>query len=108
MRALKSSIVTASTLAAIFVVVGTIWAVRPVDPPPPLDTSAAPALPQGRGALAPAIRWRIDSTAEIPEVQIDGTWYELQKLRDKPIAEILAYAKTSFGNDWQRRFQEDL
>jgi RNA polymerase sigma factor (sigma-70 family) len=112
MMTIKSSAIAAIAIASIFVVVGTIWAVRPIESSAPPGARVAQSVSTGRGALAPAIRWRAQSpsisNSEIPEIQIDGTWYELQKLRDKPIAEIVAYAKKSFGIDWQRRFQEDL
>jgi len=51
-----------------------------------------------------AVRWR-DS---VPEVQVNGTWYELVAVDDVPADEIVALLKKDFGRYWRKSFEEDL
>jgi hypothetical protein len=77
-----------------------------VAPPPvssqPLAKDDAQKFPR----LAPfsGIRWRKD----VPEVQVDGVWYELIALNDLPVGQIFAYQKSHSDNNWKKHFGEDL
>jgi hypothetical protein len=51
-----------------------------------------------------AVRWR-DS---VPEVQVDGTWYELVAVDDVPTDEIVGLLKKDYGRGWRKRFEENL
>jgi serine/threonine-protein kinase len=56
--------------------------------------------------LAPftGVRWRGD----VPEVEVDETWYELIALNDLEIAKIIDFAKETYGQRWKKRIGEDL
>lgn len=62
------------------------------------------------GKVSPfyAVRWR-DSE---PDVQIDGQsdgeWLKLVALNDIPAAEIVAFSRRTYGERFQKRFEEDL
>ncbi|HEX3357704.1 MAG TPA: hypothetical protein VHS31_12105 [Tepidisphaeraceae bacterium] len=51
-----------------------------------------------------AVRWQ-ETT---PQVQVNGTWYELIALNDLPVAQIVNFCQQIDSKDWQKRFQEDL
>ena len=51
-----------------------------------------------------AVRWQ-DSQ---PEVKVGSQWYKLVSLDDLPAAEIVAFSKQTYGDRWQKRFEEDL
>ena len=51
-----------------------------------------------------AIRWQ-DSQ---PEVQLDAEWYRLLSINDVLTADILAFSRKTYGELWQKRFEEDL
>jgi hypothetical protein len=64
--------------------------------------SVGPAAPR----ISPfqAVRWQTDT----PQVQVDGTWYELVSLDDAPADQIVSYCKTLDARNWQRLFSQDL
>jgi hypothetical protein len=43
-----------------------------------------------------------------PLVQIDGEWFTLVSLDDMPATEIVAFSQQTYGELWQKRFEEDL
>jgi hypothetical protein len=51
-----------------------------------------------------AVRWR----DQVPEVHVQGIWYELLAINDLPAQEIVSFAHSMDGKDWQKRFEEDL
>ena len=51
-----------------------------------------------------AVRWD-DSQ---PEVNVGGEWFKLISLDDIPASEIIAFSRQTFGDRWQKRFEEDL
>jgi hypothetical protein len=58
-----------------------------------------------RGMPFSAIRYH----DEVPEVYVNGTWFELVAIDDMPAAQLIDFAKNwSARDDWQRRMQEDL
>lgn len=56
--------------------------------------------------LAPyaAIRWEGDQ----PIVEIDDAWFKLLSIDNLLVADILAHSRRTYGNLWQKRFEEDL
>jgi hypothetical protein len=67
-------------------------------------TPAAAAQDYEKLAPWPAVRWRDD----VPEVEIEGRWYELVALEDAKSTEIVAFCKKTWPDKWQKRFEEDL
>jgi hypothetical protein len=51
-----------------------------------------------------AVRWRSD----IPDVLVDGAWYELLKIDDVPVFDLMAYWAKAAPRQLQTRFEEDL
>jgi CubicO group peptidase (beta-lactamase class C family) len=51
-----------------------------------------------------AVRWNESQ----PEVQLDGEWFKLESLDEFPAAEIVTFSQRTYGNKWQKRFEEDL
>jgi hypothetical protein len=51
-----------------------------------------------------AVRWQESQ----PEVKIGQQWYKLVSLDDLPAAEIVAFSRRTYGDRWQKRFEEDL
>jgi RNA polymerase sigma factor (sigma-70 family) len=102
--------------SALVLIVGTAWVVGSSNSAPTSAPSAgvaaapAPATapvdnpPYPRLAPYSGIRWRGD----IPEVQIDGTWYELVALDDQSAATMVQFAQKFYRDRWQKRFSEDL
>ena len=83
--------------------------------PPPLPQPCPPRPPRrsapydARGPvpkLAPfsSIRWQ----GEVPEVQVNGTWYELVAIDDLSVNQIINFQKNSGDGNWQKHFGEDL
>ena len=56
--------------------------------------------------LAPysAIRWE----GEMPVVRIDDEWLALVSIDRLPVSEIIASSRRTYGEKWQKRFEEDL
>ena len=54
-----------------------------------------------RRAAFQAVRW-------IPEVKIDGQWYQLRSIDDVPVQEIIEFIVQQEDEEWARRFAEDL
>jgi RNA polymerase sigma factor (sigma-70 family) len=55
-------------------------------------------------SLFQAIRWQ----DAIPQVQINGTWYELVSVEREPAGRLVDSAKSAYGDDWQNQFQTNL
>ena len=74
----------------------------PVASTPPVPFDAHGPLPK----LAPfsAIRWHVD----VPEVQVNGTWYELVGIDDITVDQIFNFQKDTGDGDWRKHFGEDL
>jgi CubicO group peptidase (beta-lactamase class C family) len=51
-----------------------------------------------------AVRWQESQ----PEVQLDGEWFKLAALDDLTAADIIAFSQKTYGDKWQKRFEEDL
>jgi len=51
-----------------------------------------------------AVRWQESQ----PEVMVDDEWYKLVSLNGIPAADIVAFSQETFGDKWQKRFEEDL
>ena len=45
---------------------------------------------------------------EEPVVEIGDEWFKLVSLDELPAFEIVAFSRRTFGNKWQKRFEEDL
>lgn len=56
------------------------------------------------GAPFEALRWRGD----VPEVELEGRWYELRAIEDLDAAYVTGFCKQYAGNRWRKRFSEDL
>jgi hypothetical protein len=57
--------------------------------------------------LAPfsAVRWK----EAVPEVRVNSeVWYQLLELNGLPADKIVAFCKETYGDRWQKRFEEDL
>jgi CubicO group peptidase (beta-lactamase class C family) len=50
------------------------------------------------------VRWQ-DSQ---PEVRVGEEWFQLVSLDELPASEIVAFSRRTYGNKWQKRFDEDL
>ncbi|QDU06590.1 hypothetical protein V6x_63440 [Gimesia chilikensis] len=51
-----------------------------------------------------AVRWEESQ----PEVKVDGQWFKLISLNGIPAKEIVDFSKETYGEKWQKRFEEDL
>jgi hypothetical protein len=51
-----------------------------------------------------AVRWR----DQVPEVRVNGTWYELVALNDLPAGQIITFAQSADTDNWHKRIEEDL
>jgi CubicO group peptidase (beta-lactamase class C family) len=51
-----------------------------------------------------AVRWQQSQ----PEVKVGDEWFKLVSLDDLPTAEIVAFSQRTYGDKWQKRFEEDL
>jgi hypothetical protein len=51
-----------------------------------------------------AVRWQESQ----PEVEVKGQWFKLLSLDGIPAAEIVAFSQETYGDLWQKRFEEDL
>jgi hypothetical protein len=54
--------------------------------------------------LFSAIRWQ----DAVPQVQINGTWYELVSVEHESAQRLVDSAKSAYGDDWQNQFQKNL
>lgn len=72
----------------------------PAQPPVPFDANGP--IPK----LAPfsAIRWH----GNIPEVQVNQTWYELIAFDDLPVNQIFNFQRDTGDPAWRKHFGEDL
>ena len=51
-----------------------------------------------------AVRWQQSQ----PEVRLGEEWFKLVSLDELPATEIVTFSKQTYGNRWQKRFEEDL
>jgi CubicO group peptidase (beta-lactamase class C family) len=51
-----------------------------------------------------AVRWQEAG----PEVKVGDEWYQLKSLNDLPAAEIIAFSRKAYEDEWRKRFEEDL
>jgi len=51
-----------------------------------------------------AVQWQ-DS---LPEVRLNEEWFRLVSLDDIPAAEIVSFSRRTYGEQWHKRFEEDL
>ena len=51
-----------------------------------------------------AVRWQQSQ----PEVKVGDEWFKLVSIDNLPAAEIVAFGQRTYGNKWQKRFEEDL
>jgi CubicO group peptidase (beta-lactamase class C family) len=58
----------------------------------------------GKKSPFTAVRWQ----ATRPVVQVDDQWFKLVSLNELPAAEIVAFSRQTYGNQWRKRFEEDL
>jgi RNA polymerase sigma factor (sigma-70 family) len=58
----------------------------------------------GQTTLFSELRWQ-DS---IPQVSINGTWYDLVSVDRQTAARLIDSAKSAYGDDWQNQFQKSL
>lgn len=60
----------------------------------------------GLPGLSPftAVRWRGD----VPEVEVDGRFYELVSIDELSAADLVAFCRESYDTRWRKRFSEDL
>jgi hypothetical protein len=99
-----------------------------VAPPRPDTVNRPPAMVTAKGTLGPAgsisekhhialvgtsrmdvsaftgVRWNGDAM----QVEVQGKWYELVAINDAQEPDILAYAKKTFDDRWEKRMAEDL
>ena len=50
------------------------------------------------------VRWK----EELPEVQVEGTWYGLAGAGKYSVERLVAFARGSEPKDWKKRFEEDF
>lgn len=50
------------------------------------------------------VRWQESQ----PEVKLGEQWFKLISLNELPASEIVAFSKQTYGNQWRKRFEEDL
>jgi CubicO group peptidase (beta-lactamase class C family) len=61
-----------------------------------------------------AIRWQDTqpevqfASAQFPPAQGNDEWFKLLSINDLPTADIVAFSQNTFGDKWQKRFEEDL
>ena len=51
-----------------------------------------------------AVRWQKSQ----PEVRLGEEWFKLVSLNRIPAAEIVAFSRQTYGDQWRKRFEEDL
>ena len=69
-----------------------------------LSVAAAPNQEYSELSPFSGVRWK----ESVPQVQVDGTWYELIALNDLSSEKIVSFCKESYGKNWKKRFGEDL
>jgi hypothetical protein len=65
-----------------------------------LESSHAPP----EKSLFAAMRWQESQ----PEVRVGDEWFHFASLDGIPVSEIVAFSQRTYGNNWQRRFEEEL
>src|SRR5688572_4928855 len=49
-----------------------------------------------------------EAPSETPRVHVGADWFDLLAIDGVSVPEIVAAARAGWGEDWQRRFDEDL
>jgi hypothetical protein len=64
------------------------------------------ALAEDHPKLAPfsAVRWK----GEEAEVEVSGRWYALRAVAGVSLEDLVAHARTTYGDKWEKRVEEDL
>ena len=57
-----------------------------------------------RNLLSP----RCDGSSPNRRVKVGDEWFKLVSLDEIPASEIVAFSQRTYGNKWQKRFEEDL
>lgn len=78
--------------------------VKSTVPAQPTDSEPAPQAEYPKKSPFNAVRWQ-DSQ---PEVRLGEEWFKLVSLNKLPAAEIVAFSQQTFGDQWRKRFEEDL
>jgi RNA polymerase sigma factor (sigma-70 family) len=78
----------------------------PQPPPPQLPPPSPYAADSSIPKLAPysSLRWRGD----IPEAEVNGTWYELVSVQGVPVSHVINFQQSHDPNGWRKHFGEDL
>lgn len=112
MNMIKGAGVVMSSLAIAAVLGGGIWIAKAAEPtatPQAARVTAPAAAPR---AAQPANYARLspfEATRWIPQVRVNGTWYELISIDDQPIAEIEDFVRRNYGEgEIEKRIDEDL
>ncbi len=80
---------------------------NPPPPPPPQLPPPSPYAADGSfPKLAPysSLRWRGD----VPEGEVNGTWYELVAIQNVPVQQIINFQQSRDSNGWRKHFAEDI
>jgi hypothetical protein len=66
----------------------------------------ASSLDRGYPKKSPfaAVRWQQSH----PEVKVGDEWFKLVSLDELPASQIVAFSQRTYGDKWQKRFEEDL
>jgi RNA polymerase sigma factor (sigma-70 family) len=81
-------------------------AAQTLSPPQQPSLALAPRDPHNFDHLAPftAVAWK----ADMPQVLVDGKWYELVSIDDIPAKQLIDYANTIYNFGPHKHFSEDL
>lgn len=74
---------------------------------PENDTESRKSLPTEafpKKSPFSAVRWQESQ----PEVRLNGEWFKLISIDEKPATEILTFSQQADGDLWKKRFEEDL
>jgi hypothetical protein len=63
-----------------------------------------PATQDSKRAPYTGVRWEGDT----PVVKIGEEWFKLVSLDGRPLSDIVAFSRRTYGNKWRKRFAEDL
>lgn len=119
MTTAQAKLIGIAAIVATLFVGGAVAMIALRDPNAPPTAPSNPAKPLAaktynitvnppRGGLQrspfSAVRWK----GTTPEVRIGDEWYELVKLDDHAIDDLVKFAQKNYGDIWQKRLDEDL
>jgi len=78
--------------------------VKSTVPATPPDPEAVQQAEYPKKSPFNAVRWQ-DAQ---PEVRLGEEWFKLVSLNKLPAAEIVAFSRQTYGDQWRKRFEEDL